>query len=128
VHAFLAVFALTGIARLELFPFTGFRLFSEIRTDERESWQLRSVGVDGRETAIRLSELPLGYRSSTKLLLEFPHLDATRRDEICDGWSQSLRDRGVRVAEVRVYALVEGVRPDGPPPRRRLAYECGGRA
>lgn len=127
MYAFLAVFALTGVAHLELFPFTGFRLFSEVRTDERESWQLRAVDTNGEEAPIRLSELPVGYRSSSKLLAHFPDLSARERDEICDAWAEPLRDGGMPVLEVRVYALVQSVRPDGPPPQRQLAYECGRR-
>lgn len=126
VHAFLFVFAVTGVAHLELFPFSGFRLFSELRPAERASWQLRAVDGDGTETAIRLAELPLAYRNTTRLLLEFDHLSAAARDEICDAWAQPLRDGGAPVEGVRVYAVVESVRPDGPPPRRTLAYECGG--
>ncbi len=125
VHAFLIVFALTGVFRLELFPFTGFRLFSEIRTDVRESWQLRAVGPAGDETPIRLAELPLAFRNTTRLLLEFEGLSQAARDAVCDAWAQPRRDSGATVTGVRVYAVVESVRPGGDRPRRRLAYECG---
>jgi hypothetical protein len=125
LHAFLLVFALTGLAHLELYPFSGFRLFSELRQAERESWQLRAVEDDGTETPIRLAELPLGFRNTTLLLRGFDDLPAAERDAVCAAWSQPLRDRGVDVVGVRVYAVVESARPDGPPPRRRLAYECG---
>jgi len=125
VHVFLLVFAVTGVAHLELFPFTGFRLFSELRTDERESWQLRAVAPDGDETPIRLSELPLAYRNTTRLLLGFDDLSRADQDAVCDAWAQPRRGSGAAVVGVRVYAVVESVRPDGPPPQRRLAYECG---
>ena len=126
MHVFLLVFAITGVAHLELFPFTGFRLFSELRGAERESWQLRAVGPDGAETPIRLSVLPLAYRNTTRLLLSFDDLSATEQDAVCEAWAQPRRDSGAAVVRVRVYAVVESVRPDGPAPRRRLAYECGG--
>ena len=126
VHAFLLVFAVTGVAHLELFPFTGFRLFSELRPQERHSWQLRAVGPDGDETPIRLSELPLAYRNTSTLLLDFDDLTQDGRDAVCDAWAQPRRDGGAVVTGVRIYAVVGSVRPDGPPPQRRLAYECGG--
>jgi hypothetical protein len=126
VHLFLLVFALTGIAHLELFPFSGFRLFSELRTAERQSWQLRAVDEGGDEHAIRLADLPLGYRNSTSKLRSFGDLSAARRDEVCDAWAEPLRERGTQVTSVRVYSVVQSVRPDGPPAVRRLAYECGG--
>lgn len=127
VYAFLLVFAVTGFAHLELFPFSGFRLFSEVRPAERHSWQLRAVDGDGIETEIHLSKLPRGIRHTTDLLGDFDDLSAAARDEICDAWTQPLRDDGAEVSVVRVYHVVVHVRPGGPPPRRTLSYECGGR-
>ncbi len=128
LHVFLLVFAITGVAHLELYPFSGFRLFSELRGGDRHSWQLRAVDGDGEETAIRLSELPLAFRNTTTLLLEFRGLSQRERDEICDAWATPLRERGADVARVHVYAVVDRVRPDDEPPTRTLAYECGGHA
>ena len=128
VHLFLLVFAVTGVAHLELFPFSGFRLFSELRPSERHSWELRAVDEAGEELPIRMGELPLGYRNSTLLLRDFDDLHPSERDEVCDAWAGPLRDAGTSVVQVRVYSVVRGVRPDAAPPERRLAYECGGRA
>lgn len=125
VHAFLVVLFVGGIAHLELFPFSAFRLFSELRSSERESWQLRAVDPDGGETSIRLGELPLAYRQTSRLLLGFDDLRPDERDAVCDAWAQPLRDDGADIERVRVYRLVASVRPDGPPPTRTLAYECG---
>jgi len=125
VHLFLLLFALTGLAHLEVFPFSGFRLFSELRTDERVSWQLFAVDGDGEESPIRLSELPVGYRNSTKLLPGFADLSAGERDAICDAWAGPARAAGQEVVEVRVYEIVQGVHPDAAPPARRLAHTCG---
>jgi len=126
VHLFLLAFAVTGLATLELFPFSGFRLFSELRPAERQSWELRAVDEAGDEIPIRLGDLPLGFRNSTTLLRGFDDLTTAERDAICDAWAQPLRDRDVPVVGVRVYSVVQSVRPDGPPRTRTLAYECGG--
>jgi len=125
VHVFLLLFALTGLAHLELFPFSGFRLFSELRSDERVSWQIFAVDADGEESPIRLSELPVAYRNSTKLLPGFADRPAGERDAICDAWAGPARAAGREVVEVRVYEIVRGVHPDAPPPERRLAHTCG---
>lgn len=125
VHVFLLVFAVTGLATLELFPFSGFRLFAERRPEVRESWQLRAVDPDGAETSIRLDDLPLGYRNTSGLLRGFEDLSGAEQDAVCDAWAQPLRDAGTAVQVVRVYAVRASVRPDGPPPARSLAYECG---
>lgn len=125
VHWFLAVFLVGGLLHLELFPFSAFRLFSELRPAERQSWELRAVDQAGDEHPLDLAELPLAYRNSTKLLLDFPGLDANERDAICDGWAAPGRAAGEDIVRVHVYAVTESVRPDGPPPQRDLAYECG---
>ena len=128
LHAFLLVFAVTGVAHLELDPFSGFRLFSEVRGDQRTSWELRAVDAEGQEVAIDVDRLPLGYRQAKRLIPTMADLRAEERDEMCDAWAQPLRERGVDVVRVRIYRTVASVRPDGPPPERTLLHECGGRA
>ena len=128
MHAFLLVFAITGVAHLELYPFSGFRLFSEVRDDVRISWDLRAVDQEGEEVDIDVDRLPLGYRQAKRLIPTMIDLSAHERDEMCDAWAEPLRQRGVDVVRVRVYRTVASVRPDGPPPERTLRYECGGRA
>ena len=128
MHAFLVVFAVTGIAHIEAFPFSGFRLFSELRGDERHGWTLRAVDAEGEEVPISLGDLPLGYRQSARLIPEMAAMGHHERDEICDAWASALRARGIQVVRVRVYRTVTNLHPDGPPPERTLAYECGGRA
>ena len=125
VHLFLAVFLVCGIGTFEVFPFSGFRLFSELRGDERTSWQLRAVDDDGREHAIVLGDLPLSYRKTTLLIDGWDDRPAAERDAICDAWTGPFRDAGVVVTEVRIYRVVASVRPGAPPPERRLAHTCG---
>ena len=122
VHAFLALFVVCGVATFEVLPFSGFRLFSERRGDERASWQLRAVDDEGAELPIVLGDLPLSYRGTTLLLDGWSGRSAAERDGICRAWSGPLRASGVAVAEVRIYRVVTSLRPDGPPPTRRLAY------
>jgi hypothetical protein len=128
LHGFLLLFAVTGIAHLELYPFSGFRLFSELRGEERTSWQLRGVDAKGEEVGISVGHLPLGYRQSTRLIPGMADMNTRERDELCDAWAAPARERGVDVVRVRIYRTVGSVRPDGPPPERTLVYECGGRA
>lgn len=121
VYAFLGTFAVLGIAHLEWFwPFTGFRLFSELRSADRESWQIVAVDADGEESSVRLADLPVAFRNTTKLLDDFGSMDQDERDAICGAWVEG-RDG---VVEVRIYAVVTRLRPDAPPPNRTLAYRC----
>jgi hypothetical protein len=125
VHVFLLVFALAGVAHLELWPFTGFRLFSELRGSERTAWSIAAVDLTGAEHTIELHDLPVAYRNTSKLLEGFDHRSPASRDAVCDAWAEPMRKAGHEVARVRVYELTISVRPGGPPARRRLAYECG---
>lgn len=125
LHLFLLVFAVCGLAHIERWPFTGFRLFSELRTAERHTWELTAVDPQGQEHPIELHELPVAYRNTSKLLLGFPHRSAAARDAVCDAWELPLRAAGHAVVKVRIYRLIGSVRPDAPPPQRHLAYECG---
>jgi hypothetical protein len=125
VWAFLLVFAVAGVAHLEVFPFSGFKLFSALRPAERQSWQIRAVDPAGEERAIVLGDLPAAYQYSSLLLSDFDELSAGERDEICEAWAAPLRADGDDVALVRIYRVVDEVRPDDVPPRRTLEYECG---
>jgi hypothetical protein len=125
VHWFLLVFAVTGLAHLELWPFTGFRLFSELRPSVRESWAVVAVDPSGDEHTILLHDLPVAYRNTSRLLQGFDHRSPASRDRVCDAWAEPLREAGRKVARIRIYAVSASVRPDGPPPTRHLAYECG---
>ncbi|MDP1820424.1 MAG: hypothetical protein Q8K58_11130 [Acidimicrobiales bacterium] len=127
VYGFLVAFAITGAAHLEAWPFTGFRLFSERRGPDREGWEIVAVEHDGAEVRIDLSDLPVGARGSAKLIEGFADMSQSDRDGVCRAWVAPLRDEGRAVDEVRVYARVDSVRPDGPPPTRSLAYSCGAR-
>ena len=128
VHAFLLVFAITGVARLELMPFSGFRLFSELRSDERTAWQLRAELRDGHEVPIDLGELSLGYRQTTRLIPAMEDMSDSERDAICEAWAGPLRDEGTEVAAVRVYKTITLLGAEDRPPERSLLFECGGGA
>ena len=125
VHWFLLAFAITGVAHLELWPFTGFRLFSELRTAERTGWAIVAVDAEGDEQGIDLADLPVAFRNTARLIDGFARRTPAQRDEICDAWAEAARDDGQDVEHVRIYAVRASVRPDGPPPVRTLAYACG---
>lgn len=116
-----------GLARIEAFPLSGFRLFSGVRDAERESWYLRAVDGAGDEEPLRLSELPVSHRNSTGVLDDFDDLREAERDEICAAWADPLRAEGHDIVVVRVYRARQSVWPDAPPAERELMWECGHR-
>jgi hypothetical protein len=124
VHGLLGVVLLCGLARLELFPMSAFKLFSGIRHEQHESWQIRAV-AGGEETPVLLGDLPVAYRNTSYILGDFDEMAAEERDAVCRAWVKPARDRGARVDLVRVYRVTASVRPDGPPASRELRWECG---
>jgi hypothetical protein len=125
LHVFLLLFALCGLAHIEAWPLTGFRLFSEARTAEREGFEIVAVDAAGAERPIDLHDLPAGFQGTTREIPGLLHADPRRRDRACDAWAAPERARGRTIVEVRVYEVVESVRPGGPPAQRTLAFRCG---
>jgi hypothetical protein len=125
VYVFLAAFVLTSLAHLEAWPFTGFRLFSELRSSEVQLWRIAAVSSDGSESTVHLGELPVAYRTTNRVIDGFDAMTRRERDKVCDGWMVPLRERGDDVVGVRVYSSTRSVRPDAPAADAELAYECG---
>ena len=93
----------------------------------RESWEIVAVDPSGAEHAVVLHDLPVAYRNTARILQGFDHRSPASRDDVCDAWAVPLRESGQEVVRLRVYAVSASVRPDGPPPTRHVAYECGTR-
>jgi hypothetical protein len=127
LHVFLLLFAVFGVAHIEAWPLTGFRLFSEARTSERQGWQIVTVDGAGVEHDLDLHDLPAGYQGTTRQIPGLADAGQDRRDRACAAWAAPLRDAGRDVAEVRVYEIVESVRPGAPPAERTLAFRCARR-
>ena len=124
VYGFLGIFLLCGLLSIEAYPFTGWRLYHVLRTEHRTSWDIAAVTPEGEEI-IRLGELPIGLRNTSRLLGEFDGLDQRERDEICAAWAGPLRDQGRAVSGVRIYRVTTQLDPADHDRERVLAYECG---
>jgi hypothetical protein len=111
----LALLLVGGLAEIEAWPMTAWRLFSESRRAEQAGWSIRAVDADGTTAPVVLADLPLGYR-----LAAWPLGDAVA----------SASDGGAAVCR----ALLEEVRADRPATvelriartRRRLVEGGGG--
>lgn len=125
LYGFLTVFLVCGLLSIEMWPVTGWRLYHERRGQERSSWQIVALDEDGEESTIDLGALPLGWHNTSKLIGEFPSMDAEGRDEVCDAWAQPAREAGESVDRVRVYRVRSTLRADPPDRRRELVWTCG---
>ena len=128
VAAYLAVFLLCGLAGLEAWPLTGWRLFADARQAVQPGWQAVTVDRAGRETPVPFRDLPAGYQGYVQVLKGFPGLAPDRRVAVCRAWAEAVRARGGEVTAVRLYQtetdVSRRVGRRGAPPSRTLRYTC----
>jgi hypothetical protein len=129
VAAFLAAFAVCGLFGIEAWPLTGWRLFSQLRTDHQVSW--RAFAVDGRgyEEAIRFEDLPRAYRNFPLVMRTFASLSPREQVAACRAWLAAARREMTVVGAVRIYRVdwylsYRRGSGDGPAPARKLLYTC----
>jgi hypothetical protein len=128
VAVFLSAFLLCGLLGLELWPLTGWRLFSELRTDRQVTWRATVVAA-GEETQIAFAELPRAYRNFPLVMRTFADMPAGRQAATCRAWLDAARREDADATEVRIYRVDwylshrHGSR-DGPPPRSTLLRAC----
>ena len=130
VWAFLTVFAFTGLAEIEAFPFTGWRLFSGLRHERTTSFTAFAVDGDGEETPFPFASLPPAYHWGSNLVRAFVRRSPAEQATICDAWVDGARATGHDVEVVRIYQVVRTVSErDGdrgvPPRTRSLRITCG---
>ena len=130
VWAFLAVFVFTGLAEVEAFPFTGWRLFSGLRHERNTSLAAFEVDGDGEETPFSFASLPPAYRWGTNLLTGFTRRAPADQAAICDAWAAAARESGREVEVIRIYEVVRIVSDrvgdrGAPHTTRTLRITCG---
>jgi hypothetical protein len=99
-----AMMAASAIFVWEPWPFTSFRLFSQLRAPDQGAWSATAVLADGEEVAYPLGGLPRGFRGFSFVMPEFVGADAQRRKELCRTWVDAAPELiGRRAIRVNVY-------------------------
>jgi hypothetical protein len=128
VAVFLAAFFICSVFGLELWPLTGWRLFSQLRTDHQVSWRATAVGEDG-EKQILFGELPRAYRNFPLVMRTLSELPPAEQAAACHAWLEAARHERPGTHTVRLYRIDwylshrNGPR-NGPPPRFTLLFSC----
>ena len=103
VAVFLAAFFVCGVAGIEAWPLTGWRLFSRLRTPQQSAWRAMVVDARGRETPLPFARLPAGFHAHVHVLRDLPRLPPRRREAVFRAWADGLQAAGIEVAGLRVY-------------------------
>jgi hypothetical protein len=116
-------------ATVEAWPFSAWRLFSTLRTDEQHGWAATIVLPGGAERDFPIGALGDGNRGFTLVLNGFASRPQAERDAICRTWVREAASyTGGKSRAVRIYALTWRLSEefgDSPrPPSRTLAWTC----
>jgi hypothetical protein len=109
--AFVGAVAVCGVANLEAWPLTGFRLFAQERQPIARGWMATSVDARGRETPIGFERFPPPDRRFTGIMATFDRRSAADRAATCAAWARLVRRHGGSTAGgLRLYATRRDMR------------------
>ena len=98
VWVLLALLCIPGIIGFEMWPASGWRLFSLSRDDTQTVWVLEATGSDGETRRVSLEDLPVAYRLADWVFAELPKSSESRREEVCSALLDAVRQEVVRGA------------------------------
>lgn len=94
----------------DFWPFSAYRLFSTLRSDETTSQQLVVSFDDGSEQAVRCVDHPV-LRETLRLAPRLPDVDAETRDTMLATWFADCGIDGRDVVRVRLDTVDRAVDP-----------------
>jgi hypothetical protein len=100
----LALLVVPGAIGFELWPLTGWRLFSANRDATQTRWVLEAIDGDGATTVVDPDDLPYGYRNIEWPMSRLPRASESTRAEVCEALlsvTVELRPATVAVRVVR---------------------------
>jgi len=102
VGALLALLLVPGLVGFDLWPLTGWRLFSLARDETQTLWVLEAVDGDGSSRLVDVEELPLRYRHAEWPMADLPGASTARRQAVCEALLGAVVDVEPSIAEVRI--------------------------
>jgi hypothetical protein len=91
-----------GLADVEAWPMTAWRLFSLSRGERQTEWVIESVTADGTARPVSLEELPLRYRHAAWPMAELPDAAPQEREDVCQALLSATRDVVPELVELRI--------------------------
>lgn len=92
-----------GFQAIEQWPFTGWRLYSNIKGPTAGSFFAFRLAPDGTEHRIDYQRIPDAYRRAPYMLEKFDRFDESEREGVCRALAQAERGEGRPVAAILIY-------------------------
>jgi hypothetical protein len=102
VGALFVLLLVPGLVGFDLWPLTGWRLFSLARDETQTLWVLEAVDGDGSSRMVDVEELPLRYRHAEWPMADLPDASAARRQAVCEALLGAVVDIEPATTELRI--------------------------
>jgi hypothetical protein len=104
VVGLLVLLLVPGVVGFDVWPLTGWRLFSLSRDADQNEWALDAGTPDGVQR-VDLEQLPLAFRNAAWPLDHALHASDARKREICDALLSGVQDAMPRATGLTVTRL-----------------------
>lgn len=129
-YLLLVLLVIPGVIGFDVWPLTGWRLFSLSRDATQTDWALDAVAADGTVSAIDLEQLPMAFRNAAWPLADLPGASAERREEVCVALLDGVRGVDPNVAALRLVSEARRMNGVDDEPEitaeREVVHECDG--
>jgi hypothetical protein len=97
-----AALLIPGVIGFDLWPLTGWRLFSLALDDTAERWGIEAVDEEGSSRLVSPEELPFGYRQAEWPMRSLPDAAPEQREALCVALATAVADIDPTVVELRL--------------------------
>jgi hypothetical protein len=97
-----AALLIPGVVGFDLWPLTGWRLFSLALDDTAERWVIEAVDEEGSSRLVSPEELPFGYRHAEWPMRSLPDTSPERREAMCVALAAAVAEVDPTVVELRI--------------------------
>ena len=102
VAGLLVLLCIPGLGGLELWPLTGWKLFSATRDATQTRWVLEAIDGEGAASVVDPDELPYGFRNAEWPMSRLPQASEATRAEVCEALLAATIEARPGTAAVRV--------------------------
>lgn len=91
----LGMIIVCGLFGFELWPFSGLKLFSQVRTSRSTTWQVTVVYKDGKRSPYPFERLPRADRNARFVLEQLSNRSEQEKKNVCDYWKNDLPNQSL---------------------------------